>query len=71
MTELTSVGWTVEGVSLTPSDLLYERLVEAITDDKLSPGYLRKISRKLVPTKAALAPIKVSKDRKHIQFGTF
>lgn len=71
MTNLTSVGWTVGGVSLTPSDSLYERLVEAINSNNLSTGYLRSISRDLVPTKVALAPIKVDKDCKHIQYGAF
>lgn len=64
MTNLTSVNWTIGGISMANSDALYQTLVDAIVSDNLSEEYLRKVS-------GHMAPITVDRDRRHIEFHRF
>lgn len=59
--KLKAINWTVDGLNLTPSDSIYQKLVEAIKTDNLEESYLQRITGHRLP-------ILVNKKTHHIQF---
>lgn len=57
----TAKNWSVDGINMTTSDSIYQKLVRAINEDNLSESYLQKIT-------GHRAPIIVDRKKKHIQF---